>query len=245
MRKVDEIKADLEKAKKQLETAKKMNAPQAAIDTANGKISKLETELEEAEKAPAVDEKKDEKKDEPKAKAKPAVKKKKEKPAPAKKEKGKRGRKKHTPEQKAAKRKEKAEKKVEKTVTINGKTYTEKDKEFCDKLLQKWHGRKLAMKKAGKKFKTKSISSKVAGDVADAVLKTFKFVETEQRDKIVKNPNIYVTKFERADAKATQFVNSLKDLLGEDYKSTQVKKELDEIEKAIKAFVAKFKKLKK
>lgn len=245
MRKVDEIKADLEKAKKQLETAKKMNAPQAAIDTANGKISKLEKELEEAEKAPPVDEKKDEKKDEPKAKAKPTVKKKKEKPAPAKKEKGKRGRKKHTKEQKAEKRREKAAKKVEKTVTINGKTYTEKDKEFCDKLLQKWHGRKLAMKKAGKKFKTKSISSKVAGDVADAVLKTFKFVETEQRDKIVKNPSIYVTKFERADAKATQFVNSLKDLLGEDYKSTQVKKELDEIEKAIKAFVAKFKKLKK
>lgn len=247
MRKVDEIKADLEKAKKQLETAKKMNAPQAAIDTANSKISKLEKELEEAEKAPA-DDKKDEKKDETpekKEKGKSGRKKKSEKPAPVKKAKSKRGRKPLSKEEKSAKRKAKSEKKVEKTVTINGKTYTEKDKEFCDKLLQKWHGRKLAMKKAGKKFKTKSISSKVAGDVADAVLKTFKFVETEQRDKIVKNPNIYVTKFERADAKATQFVNSLKDLLGEDYKSTQVKKELDEIEKAIKAFVAKFKKLKK
>jgi len=248
MRKVDEIKADLQKAEKQLETAKKMNAPQAAIDTANNKIEKLKKELEEAEKAPPADEKKEEKgekkeKKEPKAKKAKSVKKakvKKEKPAKVK-----RGRKKHTKEQKAAKRREKAANKVEKTVTIGGKTYTEKDKEFCDKLLQKWHGRKLAMKKAGKKFKTKSISSKVAGDVADAVLKTFKFVESEQHDKIIKNPQSYITKFERADSYATKLVGVLKEIAGEDFKSSQAKRELDEIQKEIKAIVARINKLKK
>lgn len=243
-----EIQEALDKAKRQLETAKKMNAPQAAIDTANAKIEKLTKDLEEADKAPEP--KEDEKKDEPKVKGKRGRKPKSEgatvKPKKEKKvKKGKRGRKPLSRKVKSEKRKEKAMTKVDKTVTINGKTYNEKDKEFCDKLLQKWHGRKLAMKKAGKKFKTKSISSKVAGDVADAVLKTFKFVETEQRDRIIKNPTIYVNKFERIDAKANQFVSSLKDLLGEDYKSNQVKSELDEIEKAIKAFVAKFKKLKK
>jgi len=246
MSKVAEIKAALEKAERQLATAKQNNST-SAIDFMTKKIDGLKKDLEEAEKAPADDEKKDEAKKPVKEKKAPKAKK--AKPAKsAKPAKGKRGRKKLTDDQKkekAAKLKEKKMTKPEKTVTINGKTYNEKDKDFCDKLLQKWHGRKAAMKKAGKKFRTKSISSKVAGDVADAVLKTFKFVESEQKDKIIKNPSIYVTKFERADAKATQFVNSLKDLLGEDYKSNQVKSELDAIEKAIKAFITKFKKAKK
>lgn len=233
-----EIQEALDKAKRQLATAEKMNAPQAVIDTAKKKIEKLEADLAEAEKEPAKKEVADEKKEKPKKEVK-------ENPVKVKKKKETRGRKKKTKEEKTIKRKEKIINKVEKTVTISGKTYTEKDKDFCDKLLQKWHGRKLAMKKAGKKFKTKSISSKVAGDVADAVLKTFRFVESEQREKIIKNPNIYVSKFERIDSKATQFVTSLKDLLGDEYKSEQVKRELDEIEKAIKTFVTKFKKLKK
>ncbi len=255
MSKVAELKEALEKAKKQKATAEKMNAPQAAIDTANSKIEKLTKELEEAEKTPAAstdgDGKKEGEKKVKATKAKPAKKaakkasKKAAKKEPAKPAKKTAGRRKHTKEEKSAKRKEKAANKVEKTVTIGGKTYTEKDKDFCDKLIQKWEGRKSAMKKAGKKFKTKSISSKVGGDIADAVLKTFKFVETQQHDNIVKNPQSYITKFERADANANKFVSSLKDLLGDDYKSSQVKSELDAIEKAIKAFVAKFKKLKK
>jgi len=232
-----EIQQALDKAKRQLETAKKMNAPQVAIDVANKRIEKLESELKEAEKKP------ESKKEETKVEPKKTVA---NKSAPKKVvKKSKVGRKPSSKEEKTAKRKEKLATKTERTVTIGGKTYTEQDKEFCDKLLSKWHGRKAAMKKSANKFKTKSISSKVAGDVADAVLKTFKFVETDQRDKIIKNPSLYITKFERADAKATQFVNSLKDLLGDEYKSTQVKKELDEIEKAIKTFVAKFKKIKK
>lgn len=257
MSKVAELKEALEKAKKQKSTAEKMNAPQAAIDTANSKIEKLTKELEEAEKTPAASndgdgkkdtEKKVEAKKAPKAnKAKPAKKaaKKAAKKQPSKPVKGKRGRKKLSKEEKSAKRKEKAATKVEKTVSIGGKTYTEKDKDFCDKLIQKWNGRKAAMKKAGKKFKTKSIASKVGSDVADAVLKTLKFAESDQKQQIIKNPQSYITKFERADSYATKLVGVLKEIAGEDFKSSQAKRELDEIQKEIKAIVARINKLKK
>ena len=247
MSKVAEIKEALEKAEKQLETAKKMNAPQAAIDTANNKIKKLKEDLEEAEKTPPSDEKKEEVKKTVKEKKAPKAKaaKKAKAPKKVKPAKGKRGRKKMSKEEKTLKRKQKAASKVEKTVTINGKTYTEKDKEFCDKLLQKWHGRKVAMKKANKKFKTKSISSRISGDMADDVLKTFKFVQVDQKDKIIDNPSSYVAKFDRIIRDFKRAAESLKSVLGDNYKSSQFKSAFDTIEREISKEISKLKKQKK
>ena len=119
---------------------------------------------------------------------------------------------------------------------------TEKDIEYCDAIKAAWEGRRAKAKKSAKKFKTKSITQKIGGDVAGAVVKAIKHVEHEDKTKIQKNPNAYVTKFEKLDTYANKFVSAFRDILGEDYKSTQMKKEMDDIEKAIKAFVIKFKK---
>jgi len=231
-----EITEALEKAKRQLSSAEKMNAPKSAIDFAKNKIARLEKELEEADKAP-------EKKEEPKPKkaAMPVKKnkeaKKEEKPkakVPVKKEKV--AKKSSAPE-----KKEKA-KKEEKFVEIDGKKYYESDKNFCEMLVRKWEGRKAAMQKANKKYKTKTISERIGGDIASAVIKTIDHVIDIKEAQIAKNPTLYIAKFEKLEDSANTFAKAIKDLLGSDYDSSEVKAELEDIEKAIDKIKSKIKK---
>lgn len=235
-----EIIADLEKAKRQLKSAEEYNIP-AAIEKAKSKISKLEKDLSDFKEE--QEEKKEEKKEVATEKKKKAVVKKAKKAEVKKQEagKGKRGRKKHTKEQRVEKRIAKSSKPL-KTIEYKGKTITEKDIEYCDAIKAAWEGRRAKAKKSAKKFKTKSITQKIGGDIAGAVVKAIKHVEHEDKLKIQKNPKAYVTKIEKIEMYANKLSSSFRDLLGEDYKSTQMKKEMDDIEKAIKAFVTKFKK---
>lgn len=238
--KKETIKADLEKAKRQLSSAEKMNAPKTAIDFAKNKIARLEKELEESEKAP-------EKKEEPKPKKasmpvkKVKVEKKEDKP------KAKVPVKKAMPTKKVSVpvKKEKAankSKKEEKFVEIDGKKYYESDKNFCEMLVRKWEGRKAAMQKANKKYKTKTISERIGGDIASAVIKTIDHVVDIKEAQIAKNPTLYIAKFEKLEDSANTFAKAIKDLLGSDYDSSEVKAELEDIEKAIDKIKSKLKK---
>lgn len=234
-----EITEALEKAKRQLSSAEKMNAPQSAIDFAKKKIDRLEGELKEAEKAP-------EKKEEPKPKkAAMPVKKTKE----AKKEEKPKAKvpvKKAKPAKKVSvpvkKEKETKSKKEEKFVEIDGKKYYESDKNFCEMLVRKWEGRKAAMQKANKKYKTKTISERIGGDIASAVIKTIDHVVDIKEAQIAKNPTLYIAKFEKLEDSANTFAKAIKDLLGSDYDSSEVKAELEDIEKAIDKIKSKLKK---
>jgi hypothetical protein len=242
----DELKASLAKAQRQLELAEKMNAPQSAKDLANRKIADFKKQLEDADKAP---EKKAEVKKVVKASlpvkkakvvAKPSIPVKKDKavvkPAmPTKKEKV---------ISKVIAKSEKVAKPVkeEKFVEIDGKKYYESDKEFCDALTRKWEGRKASMKKANKKYKTKTISERIGGDIASAVIKTIEHAVDVKEAQIAKNPKLYFAKFEKVEASANVFAKSLKDLLGDDYDNSEVKAELEDIEKAIDKIKNKLKK---
>lgn len=234
-----EIKSALEKAERQLALAEKMNAPQSAKDLANRKIADFKKQLEEADKAP---EKKEESK--PKKAAMPVKKtkevKKEEKPkakVPVKKAK---------PAKKVSvpvkKEKETKSKKEEKFVEIDGKKYYESDKNFCEMLVRKWEGRKAAMQKANKKYKTKTISERIGGDIASAVIKTIDHVVDIKEAQIAKNPTLYIAKFEKLEDSANTFAKAIKDLLGSDYDSSEVKSELEDIEKAIDKIKSKLKK---
>lgn len=235
-----EIIEGLEKAKRQLAAAERMNAPESAKDLAKRKIADFEKKLEEADKAP-------EKKEEPTPKkAAMPVKKTKE---PKKEEK---------PKAKLPVKKEKVAKKVsvpvkkekdtvkskkeEKFVEIDGKKYYESDKNFCEMLVRKWEGRKAAMQKANKKYKTKTISERIGGDIASAVIKTIDHVVDIKEAQIAKNPTLYIAKFEKLEDSANTFAKAIKDLLGSDYDSSEVKAELEDIEKAIDKIKSKLKK---
>ena len=227
------IKADIEKAKRQMAIAEKNNVT-SAVEFAKKKIERLEKELEEAEKSP-------EKKEEPKKPAMPVkkakVEKKEDKPKskmPVKKEK---------PAKKTSKpeKKEKAVKE-EKFVELDGKKYYESDKNFCEMLVRKWEGRKAAIKKANKKYKTKTISERIGGDIASAAIKTIDHVVDIKKDQIAKNPTLYIAKFEKLEDSANTFAKAIKELLGSEYDSSEVKAELEDIEKAIDKIKSKLKK---
>jgi hypothetical protein len=231
-----EIIEGLEKAKRQLAAAERMNAPESAKDLAKRKIADFEKKLEEADKAP-------EKKEEsaPKKAAMPVKKtkepKKEEKPKakiPVKKEKV-------SKKVSAPDKKEKA-KKEEKYVELDGKKYYESDKNFCEMLVRKWEGRKAAMQKANKKYKTKTISERIGGDIASAVIKTIDHVVDVKEAQIAKNPTLYIAKFEKLEDSANTFAKAIKDLLGSEYDSSEVKAELEDIEKAIDKIKSKIKK---
>jgi hypothetical protein len=234
------IKADIEKAKRQMAIAEKNNVT-SAVEFSKKKIARLEKELEEAEKAPVPSpEKKEESKKpampvkkakavkvEPKPKAKVPVKK--EKPAkkvsvPVKKEKA------------------TATKKEKKFVEIDGKKYYEDTKEFCDALNIAWDKRKQAIKKANKAYKTKTISERIGGGIASIVVKSIDHVADIKEAQIAKNPDLYITKFEKLEDSANTFAKAIKDLLGSEYDSSEVKSELEEIEKAIDKIKSKVKK---
>ncbi len=229
----DEIKVALEKAQKQLALAEKMNAPQAAKDLATRKIADFTKQLEDADKIV-------EKKVEPKKSAIP-VKKEKAVVKPS------------VPVKKAAKTvkasapvkkvekevKPTKEKKEKKFVTIDGVKYYEDTKEFCEAIGIAWDKRLVSMKKANKKYKTKSISELIGGDIASVVVKT---IENVSEDLIAKNPKLYFAKFEKLEVSANVFSKSLKDLLGDDYDNSEIKSELEDIEKAIDKIKNKFKK---
>lgn len=228
-----EIIEGLEKAKRQLAAAERMNAPESAKDLAKRKISDFEKKLEEADKAP-------EKKEEPKPKkAAMPVKKTKE---PKKEEKSKS----KVPVKKEAKptkpKKEAKPTKEEKYVELDGKKYYESDKDFCEILIRKWEGRKAAIKKANKKYKTKTISERIGGDIASAVIKTIDHVVDIKEAQISKNPTLYIAKFEKLEDSANTFAKAIKDLLGSEYDSSEVKAELEDIEKAIDKIKSKLKK---
>ena len=223
----EEIQAELDKSIRQLAAAKKMNMPQVAIDKAESKIKDFTAKLAEFGKEPAK----------PSMPVKKSVVEKVEKKAVSK-----RGRKALSKEEKSDKRKEKLSTKVEKSVTIGDKTYTEKDKEFCDMLLKKWEGRKVAMKKANKKYKTKTISQIIGSDIAHSVVKVIEHINDTHEKQIEKNPTAYIKKFERIEDAANKFVNVIKSELGADYKSSQFKSEMDAIEKAIQKIKSDLKK---
>ena len=251
------IQESLDKANRVLATAKKMNMPQTAIDKAQSEVDKYTKELAEfkEEAKEEAKEKAEEKKEE--AKKAPVKKTKKVKVSrPPKKASKKASKKVVKSTKKVVSRPAKKVKskvpakttkavakttKTEKTVTFNGKTYTEKDKEFCEVLLKKFHARKASMKKAGQKFKTKSVSTKIGSNIASAVTKSVKLAESKLHDEIAKNPKVYIAKFKRVSDSVSNLSSALKSLLGNHYKASQFESAVNIIEKEID----KLKKIKK
>lgn len=123
-----------------------------------------------------------------------------------------------------------------KAFIVDGKAVSESDVDFCDKIMKAWRKRRALAKEAGAKYKTKSVMRIVTEKVADAVEKTIKNNSTAD---IKKNPKAFVKKVERVEASAKAFLNSLEDLLGEDFDKSEITKEFAGLDKDIKAMISK------
>ena len=110
------------------------------------------------------------------------------------------------------------------------------DADFCKQLISAFKKRRVASKKDGKRRKTKPVFGVIVSGVKSGVSKALHSVSTKQ---IEKNPKEFLAKATRLEKSAIQFLNDFKAILGSDFKKSEITSEFGELEKSIKAFVAK------
>jgi hypothetical protein len=127
----------------------------------------------------------------------------------------------------------KKEAKQGKVVVLDGKEYTESDKDFCDKLLAKWNERRAAAKKAQKKHKTKSVfevmTSKLDG-IVNTIVKNVAANPSEARTHVV------INRLEKVEEIFKRMFADLKTVLGDDFDKDEAKEFLSGIHEMVTKF---------
>ncbi len=125
----------------------------------------------------------------------------------------------------------------EKSVKAFGQTVTFKnDAEFCSALIKAFKKRRSVYKAKGKR--TKPVFGIITSKVKDAVSKAMHSVSAES---IAKNPKQIIGKFQRLESKAIAFLDAFKDVLGSDFKKSEISKDFGDIDAAIKNLIKKYK----
>lgn len=138
--------------------------------------------------------------------------------------------------QKVEKKKSKPE---NKSIVVEGRTITEGEADFCDKVVAAWYIRRAKAKTAARATKTTPVFNRIAGEVADSVMKAVKSVSAAE---IKKDPKDFKIEAEALSEKAKEFLGAFKSLLGSDFHQSEVESEFKELEKVIEALVEKHKK---
>jgi len=124
-----------------------------------------------------------------------------------------------------------------KTVRAFGQTVAYKnDADFCKQLISAFKKRKSSSKKGARK-KTKPVFGVITTSVKNAVSKALHNASDKQ---IQKDPRAFLAKAQRLEKSAIRFLEDFKAILGVDYKKSEINSEFGELEKTIKAYVAKF-----
>lgn len=127
-------------------------------------------------------------------------------------------------------------KKKMKTVRAFGQVVEYKnDAEFCHQLIKAFKKRKEKSKKGGKRRKTKPVFGAITTSVKSAVSKALHNVSEKS---IEKNPKAFLANAQKLEKSAIKFLEDFKNILGADYKKSEISAEFGELEKSIKAFVA-------
>jgi hypothetical protein len=127
------------------------------------------------------------------------------------------------------------------TVSIDGKEVDMDSKEFCDYLLTKFKERREKSKNAPKK-RTPSVMSKITTNVERSVVQAIKSSVESNKKAIEKNPDFFVKKVEKLESSTKSFLQSMKDVLGDDFKEKEISSTLKNIEELTESLIAKFKK---
>jgi hypothetical protein len=114
-------------------------------------------------------------------------------------------------------------------------------KEFCDYLLSKFKERREKSKNAPKK-RTPSVMSKITTNVERSVVQAIKSSVESNKKAIEKNPDFFVKKVEKLESSTKSFLQSMKDVLGDDFKEKEISSTLKNIEELTESLIAKFKK---
>lgn len=189
------------------------------------KISELEENLKSGKWSKKPVEKKEEKKEEKPAtrrgQGKSTTGKKAEKPAAKK-------------EAKAKPAAAKPKKTDSPTVEIKGKTLSVED---CKEVLEEWEKRRKKAKASQKKSNRRSVSTRVAANAVQGVETAVNSVPAEE---IAENPEAFIKKVERLKKAAKEFLDAFKAVLGDEYSSTDINEEFEDLDTLIKDLMKKY-----
>jgi hypothetical protein len=205
---------------------------------AQKKIDKLKAELEKSEDK--IEEKKEEKKEKvakkaaPKKVAKKAAKTHKEKPA--KKTAKKAAKKVDKP---AKKEKVKKLPKGKLVIKYHDKEYVEGEADFCEILVKSMKEKKAAIKKAAKKHKSVSISTKIGEGIVHQIEQAINHVDKEE---IKDNPKEFIAKFDRLEKAGMEFIKAFRAILGSDYNAKDIQEPMEQISELVETIKKRYKK---
>jgi len=126
------------------------------------------------------------------------------------------------------------------SVTVDGKEMDMNSKEFCDYLLKQFRDRREKSKNAPKK-KTASVMAKITANVEKSVVQAIKSSVASNKKEIEKNPNFFVKKVEKLETSTKSFLQSMKDVLGDDFKEGEIASTMKSIEELTESLIAKYK----
>lgn len=98
----------------------------------------------------------------------------------------------------------------------------------CEELEKEWEARRKRAKKANKKYKSRSVSTKIGNDLAGVVSKAIKNTPAEDITKAT------IKKYETLETSLENFAKSLKSVLGDDFDKDELLKPIhDAVAKVI------------
>lgn len=124
-----------------------------------------------------------------------------------------------------------------KSIEYRGVTYTAKDKEFCEMVKKAFEKRTADRDKAQKKHKTQSVSTIIAGHLAQAVKRA---IDNKSAADIAKRPVLVIENMKRLEKSVESLKNDFKTFLGSDYKAADMDAEFEPLRKMIKDLMKKY-----
>jgi hypothetical protein len=126
-----------------------------------------------------------------------------------------------------------------KRVVVDGKELNIDSKEFCDYLTNEFiKRREQAKSKKGTRKKTKSVMAIVSNKIEQGVEKAIKTGIAKQKPTLKKNPQVFIGKVQKLETATKNFLQQLKEVLGNDYEA----KEVSDTTKAINKLIEDLKK---
>jgi len=128
-----------------------------------------------------------------------------------------------------------------KRVSIDGKEVSVDSQEFCDYLTGQWYERReKARANKDKKKKTESVMEKVTKNISKGITTAIKTGIKDNKDIIEKNPRVFITKVEKLETATKNFMQNLKEVLGDEYDAKEVTQTTNAIQEMIDGLKEKY-----
>jgi hypothetical protein len=128
-----------------------------------------------------------------------------------------------------------------KKVIIDGKEVSTDSKEFCDYLTAEFIKRREKAKQLkGQRKKTKSVMAQVTDKIESGIEKAIKTGISQQKPSLQKNPKVFIGKVQKLETATKNFLQQLKEVLGDEYDAKEITEATQSINKMIEDLKKKY-----